>query len=870
MTILQEIQKWSEELADWQQHAIAKLYAREEIVGPVFEHVYALAKGAHGLVDPEGRKPDRLAPAQVAAAQPAGQSVKLLSIGELKNVNALATGQMLPVAKAGLTIVYGGNGAGKSGYSRVLKKACRARDQSEPILPDARKPKNNGAVAEAVFGVEIDGAASALPWAANKAAPPALSSIAIFDSLCARAYVDNQNDFAYVPYGLDILEGLVKVAQAVRDRATAEQQATRPDLTPYAALSATPTKAGALVKTLSEKTLAGDVEKLATLTAEDVAKAAELRAALAEADPKVKATGLKAQASRLEALGMRITAAFSVVDQDKVDSLKGLVQTSNTAKEAANLAAAAFNARPGQLNGTGSEPWRDLLRYAGEFSVTCHDGRHLAELGPEDACPLCQNLLGEAGAERFSAFTEFVEAKAQKAAKDAKEAAANAYTNIRDGQIGIGLDQGLRIELDAIDPAITLACDAFQASLVARRDDIVKAASSTKEWAEIGASTANPAALIEAERVRFAAVAKALEESADPAARAKQMLELAELEARRALAEVKEPILVAIQKFGVCAKLAACATATQSAPITKKATDLARAMATPQVVDALNKELAALDVHELSVVMRNQGQLGKAQFKLLLESPSGALAGAVLSEGEQRAIAIASFLAEVGLAAGDGGIVFDDPVSSLDHDRRRLVAKRLAAEATKRQVLIFTHDVFFLGLLQLEAETAGALAATQSVRRTAAGFGVFTERVPFDKMKTKDRIGALRQMHVDATRARNDGDVDEFERLSRTAYFSLRLAWERAVEEILFNDVIARFDVGVQTQKLRAACIDDDDYKRVDAGMTKASTYAHDGAAAAQVAVPPPAELKVDIEDFATWVGEARKRGQDADARRKA
>ena len=92
MTILQEIQKWSEDLADWQQHAIAKLYAREEITGPVFEHVYALARGAHGLVDPEGRKPDRLAPAQVAAAQPAGQSVRLLSISCLKNVNALATG----------------------------------------------------------------------------------------------------------------------------------------------------------------------------------------------------------------------------------------------------------------------------------------------------------------------------------------------------------------------------------------------------------------------------------------------------------------------------------------------------------------------------------------------------------------------------------------------------------------------------------------------------------------------------------------------------------------------------------------------------------------------------------------------------------
>jgi DNA repair ATPase RecN len=43
-------------------------------------------------------------------------------------VNALAPGQLLPVGR-GLTIVYGNNGAGKSGYIRLLNNAFNSRGE---------------------------------------------------------------------------------------------------------------------------------------------------------------------------------------------------------------------------------------------------------------------------------------------------------------------------------------------------------------------------------------------------------------------------------------------------------------------------------------------------------------------------------------------------------------------------------------------------------------------------------------------------------------------------------------------------------------------------------------------------------------------
>jgi hypothetical protein len=76
--------------------------------------------------------------------------------------------------------------------------------------PNANLPSGKAGPAEAVFEVAIDGVKQDLPWVDGKTSPPELSSIGIFDSRCARAYLDSEDDFSYVPYGLDVFEGLAK------------------------------------------------------------------------------------------------------------------------------------------------------------------------------------------------------------------------------------------------------------------------------------------------------------------------------------------------------------------------------------------------------------------------------------------------------------------------------------------------------------------------------------------------------------------------------------------------------------------------------------------------------------------------------------
>jgi hypothetical protein len=870
VSILQEIHKWSQGQPAWQQDAIRRLYVDRSLSAIDLDDLYALAKSAQGIEDPDKREPTKLADADLAAPPVPNRLVQISAIKDLVNVNALAEGQSLPISPTGLTVIFGENGAGKSGYSRVLKKACRARDQAEPILPDARKPPSKLAAPKASFDVLVNGAAVPMTWQGGHAAPDELSEIAIFDAHCARAYVDNQGDFAYAPYGLDLLEGLVKACNSVRAMAMKELAANNPNIEPFAVIAKTSTKAGTLLQGLSAKTKALDVEALATLAETDLERLATLNKTLAEADPKQKAQVLRLRASRFTGLANRIDTAAALVDVEKVQCLQVLVQKSNAAKHAAELASKEFKDKPGQLPGTGSDPWKELFEAARVFAVDSHAGHDFPHLPPDSQCPLCQNELGNDGALRLVAFDAFIQQAAEKAAQTAKATAVAAYRKIETASLDLSIDDALGKEIKDAFPDNPHACATFQKATLDRRADAIKAAGGSMPWDSIAALAANPGADLKGKAAQLLIEANALEDSMDVKAKAAMVAEQAELDARHKLAEIKATALEAIGKFALCAKLQACVNATGTTGISRKSTDLSKDMATQEVADALNAELRALNVHELQIAMKPESPGGKTQFKLALQLPGGGAPSAILSEGEQRAIAIASFLAEVKLGKGLGGIVFDDPVSSLDHRRRSHVASRLVEESKLRQVIVFTHDIYFLCIVQQEAELAGSPATTQYIGKGPAGFGVQADRLPFDTLSTSKRVKALRLLCDNVAKTHKSGDEPETTRLTREAYSHLRMAWERGVEEVLLQGAVTRFIQGVSTQKLRYVVVEDSDYEAINVGMTKSSKFSgHDPATSAQLSTPHPDDLNADIDKLESWRAAVETRKAAIEARRK-
>ena len=91
---------------------------------------------------------------------------------------------------------------------------------------------------------------------------------------------------------------------------------------------------------------------------------------------------------------------------------------------------------------------------------------------------------------------------------------------------------------------------------------------------------------------------------------------------------------------------------------------------------------------------------------------------------------------------GAGPIVIDDPVSSLDRDRGLKVAARIAAEAQKRQVIVFTHDLIFFNDLCREADDLGVTTETIALFADGANAGkVDPAGVSWKGLSVDKRVG---------------------------------------------------------------------------------------------------------------------------------
>jgi hypothetical protein len=342
------------------------------------------------------------------------------------------------------------------------------------------------------------------------------------------------------------------------------------------------------------------------------------------------------------------------------------------------------------------------------------------------------------------------------------------------------------------------------------------------------------------------------------------MAEAQELRARKLLGVHRQTVLDDIERRKKFAAYGLCLDDTKTQAITTKSTAVTKTTVSQKLKKGFQEELGRLAFRHVEVELKELGGAdGVFYHKLTLTRAPGVELPKVISEGEQRCLSIAAFFAELSTADNPSGIVFDDPVSSLDFQWRNGVARRLVEESKTRQVIVFTHDVVFLLTLRQYADDLGVGVLDQHVRNLSKGAGVCEEELPWVALPVKKKMGYLNKCWQAADKLSRDGHQDAYERDAKYLYGLLREAWERALEEVLLGGVVERYRPSVQTQQIaQISDITPEDCKAVETAMTKCSTWlaGHDKAAAAHAPVPAPAELKADIDALTTWVAAIHKR----------
>src|SRR6185295_1976987 len=237
----------------------------------------------------------------------------------------------------------------------------------------------------------------------------------------------------------------------------------------------------------------------------------------------------------------------------------------------------------------------------------------------------------------------------------------------------------------------------------------------------------------------------------------------------------------------------------------------------------------------------------------------------VLSEGEQRAVALADFLTEVALDEHSAGIVLDDPITSLDFDWKEIVAERLVGEASRRQVILFTHDLHFLYLVNSCADKAKVGVVSHWVQRGANDGKpghVSLNNSPLMEKEFKSPVRAKEFLD----RAQKESSPQEQQRLVEQGFGYLRSTYEAFIIFDLLGEVVIRFGERISPGRLKDVVWDTSIVEEVMQKHELLSGYVdahlHSDAFAAQK--PTYATLKKEIESFEAMKKKLRSLKKDA------
>ncbi len=358
-------------------------------------------------------------------------------------------------------------------------------------------------------------------------------------------------------------------------------------------------------------------------------------------------------------------------------------------------------------------------------------------------------------------------------------------------------DQGTPFEHDAAAEAIDTAIERNEK----RRARVTSAFADDKEWTSDFPALASVSPDAQAIAEEIEARIKSLRASGTDDARKKMTDESRELQARILLGKHEKTILEEIERKRKAAAYSQCLEETRPTAITQKGSAVTKAIVSEHLKKSFKDELGNLGFRHVEVELKEAGGTeGVFYHKLVLTRAPGVELPKVVSEGEQRCLSIAAFFAELSTADDLSGIVFDDPVSSLDFEWRHGVARRLVQESKTRQVIVFTHDVVFLLALRQFANELGIEPLDQHVRRLPKGAGVCLDELPWVALGVRKRIGHLKNELQKLDKLHRDGHHDAYEKEAKGLYRLLREAWERGLEEILLGGVVERYRPGVRAK----------------------------------------------------------------------
>ncbi|OIJ33075.1 hypothetical protein BK826_10495 [Rothia kristinae] len=772
---------WANNGDEWVRLLVAEVLVSGRAVGaPTVEKAYKLFRQETALdkrelptvpkLDIEARQDDSAPP------------LSLTRLSEVRGVNALVPGAIIEPHE-GLTILYGENGTGKTGYSRVFKALANSRT-ADTILGDIEADTTEAQTAKLEF--KLGGDEETLAWSGERGVSP-FTRMSIFDSPAVSTHVDDDLDYVYTPASLALFNYVTAAIQAV----TAEIDAAITALGTGGSGLLSRFQRGSsiypLIETLGAST---DLNELKAKTATGETVEADLDS-LTQAVAALRANTLGAQVTALKAeqrvLAQAATVADALVLFDAKaynDALSKRAQLATDYETFRNelFAAADLPADP-------DDTWSDFIE-AGETYR-----QHLVELGAHDSdrCLYCRQALLDPARDLLSRYSTYLEDKISVDIR-ATDSLLARFKQEAAGIEGKDIAQFVGEYQDEDEqPSYFAQVEAIEGARSALASSV----------ADGKPASVTIASVVTQPKTDVDAALETAEEGITTLEAQQQNRTQALAEKQAELVELKDAVELDKSWPLIEGQVRSAKEAAQLKTLKRPLSSLTRAvtaLAKTASDQLINQSFDALFLEECDALraptlkLQFVGREGRAHRRKVLSGkhkPSK-----VLSEGEQKVLALADFLAEARLAGITAPVIFDDPVSSLDHRRINEVAQRIATLADDNQVIVFTHDILFATTLLSLFEKSKRCVYFQITDENGKG------QVTRASGPRIDSLSAIRKRITDTIQAAKAQEGEVRDALVRAAYSHVRAWCEVFTEEELLKGVTKRYRANVQMTTL--------------------------------------------------------------------
>ena len=770
--------EWAENNGEWSKLLISKIVQTEnDLINTdrqlVFDYFLQSIKLHSGLIPLKTIKPNYT---------PTNKKIELETLSNIQGVNRLAKNQSIQFSE-NLTVIFGENGTGKTGYGRILKTLGYSYDSHNNILSDiysGSQPQS------ADIKFKTNSKSQVFNWnGSNKNTD--LENISVFNNNCVQITLSDRQ-LIVTPIGFHLFNLVTSELNKLQDLFN-KKISNYPTLLPWVDSLNKDTiqkkYISSLSKTSSDLTLT-QISTFSNLQENELKDSENELKDLNKTLLQKEIENINSSILELSTIKKSINEAKTLLNKENWEILINFneqikVLESKTKKGIKEIA---------ESNGIDfyeTQQFQTFLKSAEEYIKIIDKPDYPTE---QDNCVYCLQPLQSSAKELLVNYRNLLNDKTEANLEVIKEKKLFLINQIKKIDTSLNFHQstyGLNCDNEAIQPN--------EITDYNKKLDKLKT-TFTKEKVD-KESTLN------FDYDKYLKIFKEKKENLNETLKIKKELLLnlgqKETQLKCKINELKD------RKF-----------------ISKKTTEIKQVISNHKVLSILNSNINKFNTNSISrktseardeLVQSNFGVLFKDELKsfrkshLKIDLSFGTNRGNskishkinsysltdILSEGEQKAIALSEFLTELQLDNIKAPVIFDDPVNSLDHNIIDDVAKRLIKLSKERQVVIFTHSVLlFNSFLHFSRQSSFKLLKYKfyNTKNNFKETGFVTEAEE-EINKVKSYTGKINTILYNTPKGKSETDLAE------DGYGYLRSAIELFVEIDIFQGTVKRYQKNI-------------------------------------------------------------------------